>query len=352
MDEGERNRQLKVLESLLSGRRGLLVGGAFLLVAALIVLGYMAAFLLTPYHGHSSVAEIEIRRGDTFAAVARELGEKGVVSHPRLFAFWARLRGLDTRVHRGLYRFEGAVSPRSVLDGLVRGRTVVYKVTIPEGFTVRQIGRVLESKGLAMPEKFAAAVADPSLLASLGADSVEGYLFPTTYLFRALATEEEIVKTMFAEFKDRFTPALQARARELGLTRHELVTLASIIEKEGGPAAEMPLVSAVFHNRLKRGMRLQSDPTVIYGLEDFNGNLTRKDLRSPGPYNTYTIRGLPPGPIANPGLVALKAALHPAEVDYLYFVSRNDGSHHFSESLREHNAAVRKYQKNRRAETP
>ncbi len=352
MDEGERNRQLKVIESLLSGRRGLLVAGALFLLAALTALGYMAAFLLTPYHGHSSVAEIEIRRGDTFAAAARQLGEKGVVSQPRLFALWARLRGLDTRVHRGLYRFEGAVSPRSVLDGLVRGRTVIHKVTIPEGFTLRQIGRLLESKGLVTPEKFAAAIADPSLLDSLGAGSMEGYLFPTTYFFRALAMEEEIVRTMFAEFRDRFTPELEARAKELGLTRHQLVTLASIIEKEGGPGAEMPLVSAVFHNRLKRGMRLQSDPTVIYGLEDFNGNLTRGDLRSPGPYNTYRIRGLPPGPIANPGLVALKAALHPAEVDYLYFVSRNDGSHYFSESLREHNAAVRKYQKNRPPETP
>jgi len=133
------------------------------------------------------------------------------------------------------------------------------------------------------------------------------------------------------------------------LTRHQLVTLASIIEKEGGPVDEMPVVSAVFHNRLKRGMRLQSDPTVIYGLEDFNGDLTREDLRTPGPYNTYRINGLPPGPIANPGLAAMKAALFPADVGYLYFVSRNDGSHYFSESLREHNSAVRKYQKNRRA---
>ena len=152
---------------------------------------------------------------------------------------------------------------------------------------------------------------------------------------------------MFAEFKDTVTPDMVARARELGLTRHEMVTLASIIEKEGGPGDEMPLVSAVFHNRLKRGMRLQSDPTVIYGLANFNGDLTREDLSSPGPYNTYKIRGLPPGPIANPGLAAMKAALFPAEVDYLYFVSKNDGSHHFSESLREHNVAVRKYQKNR-----
>ena len=339
-------------ESPLTSRRGLLIVGGLLLLVSLFVLGYVAAFLWTPYHGHSSVAEIEIRRGDTFAAVARELNEKGVVSQPRLFVLWAWLRGLDTKVHHGLYRFEGAISPRSVLDGLVIGRTVVYKVTIPEGFTVRQIGSRLERKGLATPERFAAAVGDPAVLSPLGVDRMEGYLFPTTYHFRALATEEEIVKTMFAEFKDTITPKMEARARELGMTRHELVTLASIIEKEAGPGDEMPLVSAVFHNRLKRNMRLQSDPTVIYGLEDFNGDLTREDLRSPGPYNTYKNRGLPPGPICNPGLAAMKAALFPADVAYLYFVSKNDGSHHFSESLREHNAAVRKYQKNRRAHAP
>ena len=347
MDEGERNRQLTVPDSPLSNRRALLVAGGILLLASLSVIGYVAAFLLTPYHGQSSVAEIEVRRGDTFAAVARELGEKGVVSRPRLFVLWARLRGLDTKVRRGLYRFEGAVSPRSVLDSLVHGRTVVHKVTFPEGFTVRQIGGRLEREGLVTPERFAAAVTDPAILSPLGLDSMEGYLFPTTYHFRALATEEEIVRTMFTEFKDTFTPEMAARAKELGMTRHELVTLASIIEKEGGPVAEMPLVSAVFHNRLKRGMRLQSDPTVIYGLEDFNGDLTREHLRTPGPYNTYTIKGLPPGPIANPGLVAMKAALYPADVEYLYFVSTNDGRHHFSKSLRDHNAAVRKYQKNR-----
>ena len=351
MDEGERNRQLTVPVSPLTSRRDLLVAGGLLLLAVLFVLGYVAAFLWTPYHGHSSVAEIEIRRDDTFTAVARELGEKGVVSQPRLFVFWTWLCGLDTKVHRGLYRFEGAVSPRSVLDGLVRGRTVFYKVTIPEGFTVRQIGGLLERTGLVTPAGFAAAVSDPAALSPLGVDRMEGYLFPSTYHFRALATEAEIVKTMFAEFKDTVTPDMVARARELGMTRHELVTLASIIEKEAGSGDEMPLVSAVFHNRLKRGMRLQSDPTVIYGLENFNGNLTRADLRSPSPYNTYKIRGLPPGPIANPGLAAMKAALFPAAVGYLYFVSRNDGSHHFSRSLREHNVAVRKYQKNRRAGT-
>ncbi len=308
----------------------------------------MAAFLLTPYHGHSSVADIEIRRGAAFSAVARELADKGVVSQPRLLGLWAWLQGLDTRVQRGLYRFEGAVSPRSLLNSLVRGRTVVRKVTIPEGFTVRQVRGRLEQQGLATPAGFAAAVRETAVFASLGVESLEGYLFPTTYLFRASATEEEIVKTMFAEFEETFTAAMESRARQLGMTRHELVTLASIIEKESGSTDEMPVISAVFHNRLKRGMRLQSDPTVIYGLENFNGDLTRADLRRPSPYNTYEVHGLPPGPIANPGLAAMKAALHPAEVDYLYFVSRNDGSHHFSGSLRDHNMAVRKYQKTRR----
>lgn len=331
--------------------RNVLVAGGFLLAAALMAAAYVSAFLLTPRQGHSMVVEVQVRRGDTFASVARELQRKGLVSQPRLFALWARLRGLDTGMHRGIYRFEGAVSPAAVLDGLVRGRTAVHKVTVPEGFTVRQIGRLLVGRGLAAPERFAAAVSEPALLASIRTGSLEGYLFPSTYHFRILATEEEIVKTMFTEFEDRFTPEMEARARELGMTRHEAVTLASIIEKEGGPTDEFPLVSAVFHNRLKRGMRLQSDPTVIYGLKDFDGNLTRRHLRRRDPYNTYHIRGLPPGPIANPGVAAMNAALFPADVEYLYFVSRNDGSHHFSRSLREHNRAVAKYQRNRRART-
>lgn len=319
-----------------------------------MVAAYVSAFLLTPRQDHSKVVEVEVRRGDTFASVARELHRKGLVSQPRLFGLWARLRGLDTGMHRGIYRFEGAVSPAAVLDGLVRGRTAVHKVTVPEGFTVRQIGRLLVGRGLAAPERFAAAVNEPTLLASIRTEmtgSLEGYLFPSTYHFRILATEEEIVKTMFTEFEDRFTPEMEARARELGMTRHEAVTLASIIEKEGGPTDEFPLISAVFHNRLKRRMRLQSDPTVIYGIKDFDGNLTRRHLRRRDPYNTYHIRGLPPGPIANPGVAAMTAALFPADVEYLYFVSRNDGSHHFSHSLREHNRAVVKYQRNRRART-
>ena len=323
--------------------------GCALLFGALFVAGYLCAFLWTPYQGHSSVTDIEIRRGDSFAAITRELSGKGVISQWRPLVLWAQLRGMDKKVHPGLYRFEGAVTPASLLARLVDGGSVHFRVTVPEGLTVRQIADLLERQGRVSAAKFAAAAKEPALIEPLGGDSLEGYLFPATYKLPAVATEEQIVGTMLATFERRFTAEMEARGRSIGMTRHQVVTLASIIEKEGGPHDEWSMVSAVFHNRLKRGMRLQSDPTVIYGLENFDGNLTRRDLRTPTPYNTYRIAGLPPGPIANPGLAAINAALFPAAVDYLYFVSKNDGSHHFSVTLREHNKAVDRYQRNGRA---
>lgn len=173
---------------------------------------------------------------------------------------------------------------------------------------------------------------------------VEGYLFPDTYYFPPSVTEREILIAMVEQFREIFDPMMKEKSGGIGLTPHEVVTLASLIEKEAGIKAERPLVSAVFHNRLKIKIPLQSDPTVIYGLRDFSGNLRRKDLQNPSPYNTYRIKGLPPGPICNPGLSSLRAALSPASVPYLYFVSKNDGSHLFSVSLEEHNQAVKLYQ--------
>lgn len=320
-----------------------------LLFGALSVAGYLFGFLWTPYHGHSPVTEIEIRKGESLASITQELAGKGVISQWRPLVLWAQLRGVDKKVQPGLYRFEGVVTPAAVLARLVDGRSVHYKVTVPEGLTVRQIADLFERESRVSSAKFVAAANSPVLRAPLAVDSLEGYLFPATYKLPAVTTEEQIVATMLATFERRFTPEMEARGRDIGMTRHQVVTLASIIEKEGGPHDEWAMVSAVFHNRLKRGMRLQSDPTVIYGLEDFNGNLTRRDLRTPTPYNTYRIAGLPPGPIANPGLAAINAALFPAAVDYLYFVSKNDGSHHFSVTLREHNKAVDRYQRNGRA---
>jgi UPF0755 protein len=176
------------------------------------------------------------------------------------------------------------------------------------------------------------------------AESLEGYLFPDTYYFPRNTPIDRIIQTMLDRFNTVFTPAWADRARGIGLSRHQVVTLASIIEKETGAAGERPLIASVFHNRLARGMRLQSDPTVIYGIEDFDGNLTRAHLETPTPYNTYQVAGLPPGPIASPGRAALEAALFPEETDYLYFVARGDGTHQFSTRLDEHNEAVRRYQ--------
>jgi UPF0755 protein len=321
-----------------------------LFLVCLFGLGYLAGFVLTPYQGIAPVVEIEVRRGESLSSVAKKLRTQRVISGSELFRILARVQGVDKKVHAGLYRFDRPLSPLAVLDGMVLGRTVFHKVTIPEGFTARDIAELLADKGLVKRERFEREAENPETLARLGLTDkgIEGYLFPTTYYFRALSTEQEIIGTMLAQFEQMFTPEMMARAARMGFTTHEIVTLASIIEKESSHAAERPLVAAVFHNRLRIGMPLQSDPTVIYGLQDFNGNITRRDLRRPSPYNTYTIPALPPGPIANPGLESIQAALAPAAVPYLYFVSKNDGSHFFSKSLREHNRAVRKYQLSKR----
>jgi UPF0755 protein len=176
------------------------------------------------------------------------------------------------------------------------------------------------------------------------AETFEGYLFPDTYLFPKDTTSEEIISTMVKRFRSVFKPEWKNRAEALGFSIHQVVTLASIVEKETGVASERPVISSVFHNRLKRKMRLESDPTVIYGIKDFDGNITKKHLAEPTPYNTYVIRGLPPGPIANAGVGAFEAVLFPADTKFLYFVSKKDTTHQFSTNIKDHNRAVRKYQ--------
>jgi UPF0755 protein len=225
---------------------------------------------------------------------------------------------------------------------------VRYQIIIPEGYTVRQIALRLAEKGIVeQQEEFLSLAFSVNFAGSLGIEGagVEGYLFPDTYLFPKGVASAEVIRTMVGKFRRVYVPAFSQRAAELGMTDKQIVTLASIIEKETGVPEERPLVSAVFHNRLKRGMPLCSDPTVIYGIKAFDGNLRKLDLMRMTPYNTYLSRGLPPGPIANPGASAIQAALYPAPTNYLYFVSRNDGTHHFSATLREHNEAVWKYQK-------
>jgi UPF0755 protein len=302
-------------------------------------------FLAAPPANPATV-DLRVEPGDSLATVARKLRDQKLILNEKLFSFWARFVGAEKRIHRGLYRFDAALPAREILHRMVLGKGIFQSVTIPEGMTVREIAELLGKMQIADSEKFLAQAADPDLLQSLGLDhrGLEGYLFPETYYFTPATPEREILLAMAEQFGKAIRPLLAQRNDGIGLSPHEIVTLASVVEKETGVEAERPLVSAVFHNRLKRQMPLQSDPTVIYGLKNFDGNLTRKDLRDPSPYNTYRISGLPPGPICNPGLSSIRAALYPADVPFLYFVSKNDGTHLFSENLAEHNRAVKTYQ--------
>lgn len=287
-----------------------------------------------------------ISPGQDFRAVTRRLADAGLVRQPRKLGFLARLEGFDRRIKAGEYELSAAMPPRTILEILSSGKIRLHRLTIPEGFNVEQVSQAVADAGLASREAFYLAATDPDFtrLLEIPANTFEGYLFPDTYHFPRDTTPRKIISTMVSRFRKVVVPDWQPQMDKLGVTLHELVTLASIIEKETGAAFERPLISSVFHNRLKKGMRLESDPTVIYGIQEFDGNLTRKHLRTRTPYNTYRIRGLPPGPIANPGAAALEAALFPAETNYLYFVAKRDQTHYFSSKLSEHNRAVRKYQ--------
>lgn len=306
-------------------------------------------YATTPTGGCETTAVVCIKPGARFSETVTQLQEVGLVRHPKKFRWLAYLRGDDRRIRAGEYLLRASMAPRAILDTLVRGDALLHKVVIPEGSTVFKIGEILERAGLMSQEAFLLAASDPGLIKALGleGDTFEGYLFPETYYFPKGVTAEQVIRKMVAHFLSVFTPAWSERAHAMALTTHQVVTLASIVEKETAKHEERALIAAVFANRLKRCMRLESDPTVIYGIKDFDGNLTREDLETPTPYNTYQIRGLPPGPIANPGRASIEAVLYPSKEPHLYFVSKNDGSHHFSRTLSEHNEMVERYQRRR-----
>lgn len=288
-----------------------------------------------------------VPRGASFGIVARGLERAGLIRSADNFIFVAGLIGAHKRIQAGEYELSPSMTPRQILSALVRGRVRYHSVTIPEGYNIKEIASTLEKRGLVDREEFLARTHDRELIGRLGleGESLEGYLFPDTYLFTKGMTVEEIIVKMVDRFKEVYNTEFREKAQAMGLTMKEVVTLASIIEKETSRPEERAMVSSVFHNRLRKGIPLQSDPTVIYGIEDFDGNLTKQHLLTRTPYNTYLNPGLPPTPIANPGKESIYAALHPSMEDYLYFVSRNDGTHHFSRSLEEHNRAVNIYQK-------
>ncbi len=331
----------------------------FIILAIAILAGLAAAggfyFDLLQYAdqpidpGAENIA-LNIDQGTGFGAVAQMLHARGLLKYPDKFKLLARLKGHDKKIRAGEYVLSAAMSPRQILEKLVSGKVRLYRLTIPEGYTLQQAAQAVAQAGICSAADFSSAAADPEALAARGipAKNLEGYLYPDTYLFPKEVTGMEIVRTLTGRFETVFTPEWKKRATDLKMSVHAIVTLASIIEKETGAEFERPLIASVFHNRLKRKMRLETDPTVIYGIPNFNGNLTRKDLTTPTPYNTYLIRGLPPGPIANPGAKAIEAALYPADTEYLFFVSKKDSTHQFSTNIRDHNKAVRKYQLRKR----
>lgn len=319
------------------------------IVLAIIVLLAATHLYITFYTAPSSVPEsrtILIERGLSFRMIAERLESEGVVRNAESFSFAARLLGAYTKVKAGEYQFTTNMTPMEVLEYLVKGKVKRYMVTVPEGYSIKEIAVALEEAGLVQRDVFIARALDPSLAKSLGmaGPTLEGYLFPDTYVFSMGMSADEIIARMAERFRKVFAE-FEHEAEKKGMSVRKVVTLASIIEKETGAPSERDLISAVFHNRLKRGIRLQSDPTVIYGIPAFDGNIKKQHLAMKSPYNTYVNFGLPPGPIANPGKDSLSAALRPARADYLYFVSKNDGTHQFSKSLKEHNRAVNQFQR-------
>lgn len=283
----------------------------------------------------------------SFRDIASELQTAGIIRSGLAFRVRARLQGKDTQIKAGEYELSPSMTPRDILDKLVRGDMFHRRVTIREGMNLSEIADAIEKSGIISRLAFEQSLANPDLLQSEGLTtrSFEGYLFPDTYEFPRGTPGDQIIRVMRAQLEKQWQPEWTQRVQILEMTKHDILTLASIIEKESGNFEEQPVISSVFHNRLKKGMRLQADPTVIYGIKDFNGNITKRDLMTLTPYNTYMIDGLPPGPIANPGLSAIKAALYPTDTNFLYFVGNGQGKHVFSESLDKHNDAVNRYQR-------
>jgi UPF0755 protein len=292
---------------------------------------------------------LRVAEGDRFAQVAAELASLDVVRSALVLRLWARLTGRDRQVEWGDYVFQPPVTPLAVVDRLTRPPDPIGRVTIPEGLTVDETLALLVAHGHGTRDAYVTLLRDPRFLVreSLPLPGGEGYLFPDTYSLPSTMSPERILHEMIVRFHRVLTPQLIARGRAHGLTPMEVVTLASLIEEETTLVEEQRLVSAVFHTRLRLGMRLQSDPTVLYGRARDTREISRADLAHPTPPNTYLIPGLPPSPIANPGKGALEAAVDPAASDALYFVARGDGSHEFTTNLAAHNAAVHRFRRAR-----
>ena len=324
---------------------------ALFIAATLLMLGAVISclFLLSPPGTGEKVVLADFAKGGSLQRFAETLEKREVIRSPRLFVLYARLRGDDSHLQAGTYRFTDALSPAEILRQMTHGEVYEQRFAVPEGYSIYQVAELLEGRKLFPRERFLAACFDGKLLAGLKlpGKSVEGYLYPSTYGIRPGMDEEATIRMMVESFRKSVEGIFPAAAGPDGLTRHQIVILASMVEKEAVVASEQPLIASVFLNRLRKGMPLQSDPTAVYGIRAFAGKVRKADIQLENPYNTYRIKGLPPGPIGNPSAVSIKAVLQPATSPYLYFVAKNDGTHYFSSSLEEHNQAVRTYLKSK-----
>jgi UPF0755 protein len=321
---------------------------AFAVAVPAAIFGTFALSAAKP--GSDAKLVIEIRKGESPGEIARALAALGATSDGRKLFWLGRITRQWKWVKAGEYEVSPAMSAIELLAVVTSGVSVAHPVTVREGENMYEIAEDIETKRLAPSAKLLALFRDARFIATLGFGAsapatLEGYLFPDTYNFDRTLTPEEITRRMVKRFFSQWGTTEETRARELAMSRDQLITLASMIEKETGAPAERPVISSVFHNRLRLGMKLQSDPTTIYGMWDrYEGKIHKSDLLEENPYNTYTVPALPAGPIANPGSESIHAALYPAKSEFLYFVSHNDGTHEFTRSLDEHNAAVRKFQ--------
>lgn len=292
---------------------------------------------------------VMIPRGSSFTAVTEILFQANLANRDVRFTFLAHLYGLSSKVKAGEFSLPTGMKPLELLEYLIAAKSLQHKITIAEGLNALDISDIFASQKWTSREEFLALIRNPDFISQFNIGSpasLEGYLYPDTYYLTRIPrlNTEEIIAIMIGRFRQVWQGLTNGTPMDAE-AMHEIIILASIVEKETAAAEERGRIASVFRNRLKLGMRLQSDPTVIYGIPDFSGNITRKDLKTPSPYNTYLLPGLPAGPICSPGKQAIAAVLYPASEDFLYFVSKNDGTHHFSKSLREHNRAVQRYQR-------
>ncbi|NTV50862.1 MAG: endolytic transglycosylase MltG [Geobacteraceae bacterium] len=316
---------------------------ALRVVLLISLLWYLFCIFLSPGKG-SVVCNISFPPGSGVRKLANDLKDCGVIRSSWHFVLMTRLRGDAHRLKAGEYSFNDKMTPDLILKKIVSGDVDYHKFTLPEGYSIYQAAELLERKGVFKKEIFLEKCLDQGLLIRLGLKeaSAEGYLYPATYNLSRGGSEEQLLEQMMLQFEKAYT-TIQEGEGTRRFSRHEIITLASIIEKEAVSAKEKPIISSVFHNRLRIGMPLQSDPTAVYGVRAFSGKVNKADIQRPSPYNTYLNKGLPPGPIGNPGMDAVQAAITPAKTDFLYFVARQDGTHQFSRNLVEHNRAVVRY---------